>query len=103
MTGASLRLATALEEPTRIRPPRATPARRSRAAPAAAPPLTGKTVLHVGDSMVGGNWGLTRALEQRFSAEGAKFIHDFKVSESIVSYDHSPKLKSSSRSTVRTS
>jgi phytoene dehydrogenase-like protein len=56
--------------------------------------LTGKTVLHVGDSMVGGNQGLTRALEQRFAAEGAKLVRDYKVSESIVSYDHSPKLKS---------
>jgi acyl-CoA thioesterase-1 len=43
--------------------------------------------------MVGGNQGLTRALEQRFSSEGARFIRDYKVSESIVSYDHSPKLK----------
>lgn len=59
----------------------------------ALPSLSGKTVLHVGDSMVGGNWGLTRALEQRFTAEGARFIRDYKVSESIVSYDHSPKLK----------
>ena len=86
---ATLRLATALEDPT---------ARDAGAvlenAPAPAPPLTGKTVLHVGDSMVGGNWGLTRALDQRFSGEGAKFVRDFKVSESIVSYDHSPKLKS---------
>ena len=56
--------------------------------------LAGKTILHVGDSMVGGNQGLTRALEQRFTAEGAKLIRDYKVSESIVSYDHSPKLKS---------
>ena len=85
--GAKLRLATALEDTTDAgvaapAPPSIPP-----------PPLTGKTVLHVGDSMVGGNWGLTRALEQRFSAEGAKFIHDYKVSESIVSYDHSPKLK----------
>lgn len=84
--GAKLRLATAIEDTTDA----------GAAAPApvpAPPPLTGKTVLHVGDSMVGGNWGLTRALEQRFSAEGARFIHDYKVSESIVSYDHSPKLK----------
>jgi acyl-CoA thioesterase-1 len=44
--------------------------------------------------MVGGDLGLTRALERRFSAEGAKFVHDYKVSESIVSFDHSPKLKS---------
>ena len=85
-TGATLRLATALED--------APDAGATAAVSAPPPPLTGKTVLHVGDSMVGGNFGLTRALEQRFSGEGAKFIHDYKVSESIVSYDHSPKLKS---------
>jgi acyl-CoA thioesterase-1 len=60
----------------------------------APPSLAGKTVLHVGDSMVGGNQGLSRALEQRFTAEGAKFVRDYKVSESVVSYDHSPKLRS---------
>ena len=87
-SGAKLRLATALEDTTD-----AGAAAVPAPAPAPPPPLAGKTVLHVGDSMVGGNWGLTRALEQRFSAEGAKFIHDYKVSESIVSYDHSPKLK----------
>jgi hypothetical protein len=87
---ASLQLATALEDPTASRDAGAV----VESASAAAPPLTGKVVLHVGDSMVGGSWGLTRALDQRFSAEGAKFIKDFKVSESIVSYDHSPKLKS---------
>jgi hypothetical protein len=78
---ATLRLATAVGEgadPTPAAPP---------------PSLAGKTVLHVGDSMVGGNQGLTKALEQRFSAEGARFLRDYKVSESIVSYDHSPKLK----------
>lgn len=87
--GAKLRLATAIEDATDAgaAAPVASPS------PPPPPPLTGKTILHVGDSMVGGNWGLTRALEQRFSAEGAKFIRDYKVSESIVSYDHSPKLK----------
>ena len=88
--GASLRLATALEDPNAARDAGAAV---ESAAPAA-PPLTGKVILHVGDSMVGGNWGLTKALDQRFTAEGAKFIRDYKVSESIVSYDHSPKLKS---------
>lgn len=82
-TGATLRLATALEES----------AADAGAAAPALPSLAGKTVLHVGDSMVGGQLGLTKALEQKFSAEGAKFIRDYKVSESIVSYDHSPKLK----------
>jgi len=79
-TAASVRLATALEE-------------QLHDAGAPPVPLTGKTVLHVGDSMVGGNLGLTRALEHRFTAEGAKFVRDYKVSESIVSYDKSPKLK----------
>jgi acyl-CoA thioesterase-1 len=78
-TGATLRFATAVEEPGD--------------AGTVLPSLAGKTVLHVGDSMVGGTWGLTKALEQRFCAEGAKFIRDYKVSESIISYDHSPKLK----------
>ena len=91
VTGASLRLATALEDPGAARDAGAVI--EAEATPSG-PPLTGKIVLHVGDSMVGGNWGLTRALDQRFSAEGARFIRDFKVSESIVSYDHSPKLKS---------
>jgi len=79
-TSAKLQLATAVEA-------------ELDAGVAAPPPLTGKTVLHVGDSMVGGNFGLTKALEARFTGEGAKFIHDYKVSESIVSYDKSPKLK----------
>jgi acyl-CoA thioesterase-1 len=83
---ATLRLATAVGE---VADAGADPI------PAAPPPsLAGKIVLHVGDSMVGGNLGLTKALEQKFIAEGAKFVRDYKVSESIVSYDHSPKLKS---------
>lgn len=90
-TGASLRLATALEDPSAVREA-GVESPQNPALPAP-PSLTGKTVLHVGDSMVGGNFGLTRALDQRFSAEGARFIRDYKVSESIVSYDHSPKLK----------
>ena len=82
-TGATLMLATALEGEA-----------DGGADKTPAPPaLSGKIVLHVGDSMVGGNFGLTKALDQRFTAEGAKFIRDYKVSESIVSYDHSPKLK----------
>lgn len=83
-SGAKLQLSTAIEAP----------APDAGTASTAAPSLAGKLVLHVGDSMVGGNWGLTRALEQKFSAEGAKFVRDYKVSESIISYDHSPKLKS---------
>jgi hypothetical protein len=62
-------------------------------ASAGAGSLAGKTVLHVGDSMVGGNWGLTKALEIKVTQEGAKFVRDYKVSESIVSFDKSTKLK----------
>lgn len=84
-TGATLLLATALGEG---------PDAGAEANQAETPPsLAGKVVLHVGDSMVGGNFGLTKALDHKFTAEGAKFIRDYKVSESIVSYDHSPKLK----------
>jgi hypothetical protein len=77
-TSAKLQLATAIDEMLDA---------------GTAAPLAGKTVLHVGDSMVGGNLGLTKALEQRFTGEGAKFVRDYKVSESVVSYDKSPKLK----------
>src|SRR5687767_11598310 len=52
--GATLRLATAIEEDAGLTPP----------------PLTGKTVIHVGDSMVGGDWGLTAALKAKFVKEG---------------------------------
>ena len=76
---AKLQLATKVEE--------------TADAGAAPESLSGKSVLHVGDSMVGGNFGLTKALEARFTGEGAKFVRDYKVSESIVSFDHSPKLK----------
>ena len=43
--------------------PIATPAPVQAAPPAEPASLKGKKVLHVGDSMVGGNWGLTRALQ----------------------------------------
>lgn len=64
--------------------------------PPAAPPVdaarpprsfAGKTVLHVGDSMVGGSGGLTRALEAKFAAAGARFTRETSVSESIASFD----------------
>ena len=43
--------------------------------------------------MVGGTGGLTKALEARFTAEGAKLVREYKVSESLVSFDKSPRLK----------
>ncbi|MBL9112654.1 MAG: SGNH/GDSL hydrolase family protein [Myxococcales bacterium] len=65
-------------------------------ASAALPPprdLTGKVVLHAGDSMVGGDGGLTKALGAKFKAEGAKFVRDYEVSVSIGTYARSPRLK----------
>lgn len=56
------------------------------------PSLAGRTVLLIGDSMVG-NPGLAKGLDAHFSAEGAKFVHDFKVSESIQSFDKSARLR----------
>lgn len=82
--GANLQLATKIDEPADD---------AGATAAATLPSLAGKTVLHVGDSMVGGSLGLTKALEARFTAEGSKFVRDYKVSESIVSYDKSSKLK----------
>jgi lysophospholipase L1-like esterase len=55
--------------------------------------LSGKKVLHVGDSMVGGTWGLTRAFEAKLLAEGARIVRHTKVSESLTSFDKSPTLK----------
>jgi acyl-CoA thioesterase-1 len=66
------------------------------AADASLPPardLTGKIVLHAGDSMVGGEGGLTKALASKFKAEGAKFYKDYEVSVAISTYARTPRLK----------
>ena len=55
--------------------------------------LAGKKVLHVGDSMVGGTFGLTRALEAKLATEGAKIVRHTTVSESLSSFDKAPTLK----------
>lgn len=55
--------------------------------------LAGKKVLHVGDSMVGGKFGLTRALEAKLTAAGATIVRHTKVSESLTSFDKGPTLK----------
>ena len=44
--------------------------------PDAATSRSYKTVLHTGDSTVGGGHGLARALKARFEADGAKYISD---------------------------
>ncbi|HRH00268.1 MAG TPA: SGNH/GDSL hydrolase family protein [Polyangiaceae bacterium] len=54
--------------------------------------LAGKIVLHAGDSMVGGDGGLSRALGVKFRAEGAKFVRHTEVSLSIMSFARSVKL-----------
>ncbi len=55
--------------------------------------LAGKVVLHAGDSMVGGDGGLTKALGAKFRAEGAKFVRDYEVSVSIGTFARTAKLK----------
>jgi acyl-CoA thioesterase-1 len=54
--------------------------------------LRGKVVLHAGDSMVGGNGGLAKALGARFKAEGAKFYRDAEVAVSIRKYAQAPRF-----------
>src|SRR5688500_25064 len=76
--------------------PIATPAPVTPTPPKAAtepPSLKGKKVLHVGDSMVGGNWGLTRALQAKLEPEGATIVRHTKVSETLASMDKDPTLK----------
>jgi lysophospholipase L1-like esterase len=55
--------------------------------------LAGKKVLHVGDSMVGGSFGLTKAFEAKLVEEGASIVRHTKVSESLASFDKAPTLK----------
>ena len=55
--------------------------------------LAGKKVLHVGDSMVGGHFGLTRAFESKLEGAGAKIVRFTKVSETIATFDKGPTLK----------
>jgi acyl-CoA thioesterase-1 len=40
--------------------------------------------------MVGGNWGLTRALEAKLAPEGATVVRHTKVSETLASMDKDP-------------
>ncbi len=54
------------------------------------PPKRYKTVVHTGDSMVGG--GLCKALAPRFKAEGTKFVRDVWESASISAFDDSDRI-----------
>lgn len=60
-------------------------------APPAAP--SPKVVLHLGDSMVGGFGGLTKALEAKFKPLGAQFHSDTQTSVSIMTFDREHKLQ----------
>ena len=57
-----------------------------------APPAP-KIVLHLGDSMVGGYGGVTKALEAKFKGAGAQFFRDWQVSVSVATFDHEKKLQ----------
>jgi len=56
----------------------------------AVPPKHYKTVVHTGDSMVGG--GLCKALAPKFKAEGTKFVRDVWESASILAFDESDRI-----------
>jgi lysophospholipase L1-like esterase len=60
------------------------------AAAAVVPPKAYKTVVHMGDSMVGG--GLCKALAPKFKAEGTKFVRDVVESTSIIAFDESDRV-----------
>jgi lysophospholipase L1-like esterase len=60
-----------------------------RAAPVVAPKPY-RTVVHTGDSMVGG--GLCKALAPKFKAEGTKFVRDVWESASISAFDDSDRI-----------
>jgi hypothetical protein len=57
------------------------------------PPPSPKVVLHLGDSMVGGYGGLTKALEGKFKGLGAHFVADWQTSVSIATFDHEHHLQ----------
>ncbi|HEX4516686.1 MAG TPA: SGNH/GDSL hydrolase family protein, partial [Polyangiaceae bacterium] len=57
------------------------------------PPPPPKLVLHLGDSMVGGYGGLTKALAEKFHALGSKFVADWQTSVSIQTFDREHHLQ----------
>lgn len=55
--------------------------------------LTGKVILHAGDSMVGGQAGLTRGLELKFKAAGVKsYKSDSWVSANLSMFHQQPRF-----------
>ncbi len=60
---------------------------------------TFRRVLHIGDSMVGFKFGLTRALGARFEADGAKFFSIPVTSAGIQSFEKNPDLEDAIKKT----
>ena len=56
------------------------------------PPPAPKLVLHLGDSMVGGYGGLTRALEAKFKDLGSRWVKDWQEGVGIVMFDRGHRL-----------
>ncbi len=63
----------------------------STAAPSL-PSLKGKTVLHTGDSMVGGAEGLSPALREKIEAEGGIYKKWYLVAVSLQAFSNDPKF-----------
>jgi acyl-CoA thioesterase-1 len=63
--------------------------------PAAPLPKVYKTVLHTGDSTVGGGHGLAKALRSRFEADGSKYVSDTVNSASLLGSEPSAHLAES--------
>ncbi len=61
-------------------------------APEVQAPPPPKVVLHLGDSMVGGYGGLTRALEAKFKELGSRWVKDWQEGVGIAMFDRSRHL-----------
>jgi lysophospholipase L1-like esterase len=57
-----------------------------------APPPAPKVVLHLGDSMVGGYGGLTRALEGKFKELGSRWVKDWQEGVGIATFDREHRM-----------
>jgi len=55
--------------------------------PAPAPRSPPRVVLHTGDSMVGGNGGLARALDAKFKPLGTRYVRDWRVA-TVQTFDY---------------
>ena len=71
-------------------PPAPAPPPQAHVEPA--PPPAPKVVLHLGDSMVGGYGGLTRALEAKFKELGSHWVKDWQEGVGIATFDREHRL-----------